>query len=109
MSLVRRIASATVLAVTVTGAVLSLTGAASAETGWPNSLPAGASSTPPVSACCPGVPSPANGGWSGADASSAPATAFGDDPWKEPGPFATAYGPSDRWAITASFDNDMWK
>ncbi|MEV7553842.1 hypothetical protein AB0N89_29850 [Amycolatopsis sp. NPDC089917] len=36
MPMIRRIASASVLAATVAGAVLSLAGAASAETGWPN-------------------------------------------------------------------------
>lgn len=112
MSLVRRVASASVLAVAVTGAVLSLTGvaAANAETGWPNSLPAGASSTPPVVTCCAGGPSLENGGFSGYDPQgSAPVTASGDDQWKGPGPFATADGSSDRWAISASYESDQWK
>lgn len=52
MSMIRRVASAGVLAVTATGAVLSLTGAARVETGWPSSLPAGASSAPPGITCC---------------------------------------------------------
>lgn len=46
MSMVRRIASVSVLAATVAGAVLSLAGAASAETGRPNLHPAAASSVP---------------------------------------------------------------
>ncbi len=45
MSLIRRISSASVLAATVVGAVLSLAGAASAET-------PGTDSTPPGITCC---------------------------------------------------------
>ncbi len=45
MSLVRRISSASVLAATVVGAVLSLAGAAGAET-------PGTDSTPPGITCC---------------------------------------------------------
>ncbi len=59
MSPVRRISSASVLAATVVGAVLSLAGAAGAETGW---KAAGADSTPPGITCCanghPSVASP---------------------------------------------------
>ncbi|WP_143267933.1 hypothetical protein [Amycolatopsis alba] len=49
MSLVRRISSASVLAATVVGAVLSLAGAASAGNCWKAS---GADSTPPGITCC---------------------------------------------------------
>ncbi|MDR3079359.1 MAG: hypothetical protein LBV60_00250 [Streptomyces sp.] len=85
MSLVRRAASATVLAVTVTGAVLSLAGAASAETG-------GAHTAPPVVACCGGVSSASNGSWSGTDSNGG---------W--PGTDAPGQ------AISASTGNDAWK
>ncbi|MFK0246835.1 hypothetical protein ACIQUM_19215 [Amycolatopsis azurea] len=59
MSLVRRVSSASVLAVTVVGAVLSLAGVASAETG---AKTPGTDSTPPGITCCandhPSVASP---------------------------------------------------